>query len=100
MKDYARSFYKSQAWKTCRAAYARKKHYLCEDCLLRGIYTPGEIVHHIIEITPDNINDPRVTLNQDNLRLVCRKCHGEAHSPVKQGRRYVIAEDGAVIVRE
>lgn len=79
MKEYAKSFYKSQAWKNCRAAYFRKAGGLCEKCLSRGLYVPGEIVHHKTPITPDNINDPMVTLSFDNLELVCRSCHAEEH---------------------
>lgn len=76
-KEYAKSFYKSKAWQRCRDEYAKSVNWLCEDCLEQGIYKPGEIVHHMIEITPENINDPMVTLNWDNLRLVCRECHAE-----------------------
>ncbi len=97
-QDFARGFYGSQQWKDCRESYAKYKRYLCEDCLAKGLYTPGEIVHHIIHLNPENINDPSVTLNFDNLRLVCRKCHGEVHS--KKDRRYVIDDDGKVILRD
>lgn len=79
MKEYAKTFYKSQAWKNCRAAYFWKAGGLCEQCLSRGLYVPGEIVHHKTEITPANITDPRVTLNFDNLELLCRSCHAEMH---------------------
>lgn len=97
MREFATKFYKSQTWKDCRESYAKSKRYLCENCLAKGLYSPGEIVHHIVNITPENINDPRVTLNFDNLRLVCRKCHGEEHA--HKGRRYVIDELGNVITK-
>lgn len=64
----------------------------------KGILTTGEIVHHIEHLTPENISDPNVSLNFANLRLVCRKCHGEEHSTNE--RRYVIDEEGRVIARE
>ena len=79
MKPYAAKFYKSQAWKNCRAAYVRKVGGLCEKCLSRGQYVPGDIVHHKTPITPDNIFDPQVTLSFDNLELLCRNCHAEEH---------------------
>ena len=47
--DYSKSFYNSKAWKDLRL--------------------------YIEEITPDNIDDPNVTLNEDNLELLCEKCH-------------------------
>lgn len=96
MQPYARAFYKSQAWKKCRESYARSQGYICETCAKKGLCTPGEIVHHIIEITPENINDPRVTLNWDNLRLVCRKCHGDEHA---HKRRYTIGLNGEIIIK-
>lgn len=97
MKSYAEEFYKGPAWQKCREAYARKQAGLCENCLKKGLYVPGEIVHHKTHITPDNINDPTVTLSFDNLQLLCRKCHGEAHSD-RPERRYTINRDGSVNV--
>lgn len=95
MKEYAREFYSSGAWKNTREAYAKYRHNLCEICLSKGIYTPGEIVHHKVHLTPLNINDPTVTLNWDNLQLVCRDCHARIHDRKK--RRYKIDEYGRVI---
>jgi len=78
-KDFARSFYSSKAWQDCRSEYAKRKHYLCEDCLRRGIYKPGVIVHHIEELTPFNITNPEIALGFDNLELLCRECHLREH---------------------
>ena len=97
MKDYAKGFYKSQAWKKCRAAYARSRGGLCERCLSKGIYTPGEIVHHKVHLTPDNIDDPTVTLDWNNLELVCRECHAAEHD--RRQRRWSIDELGRVTAR-
>lgn len=96
-RDFAYQFYNSQRWKDCRESYAKSKRYLCEDCLAKGLYTPGEIVHHIQPLTPENINDPGITLSFNNLRLVCRKCHGEEHA--YKERRYVIDEQGGVHIK-
>ena len=95
-----RAFYKTKEWKQCREAYARSVGYLCEDCLKRGIYSPGEIVHHKIELDPVNVYNPEVTLNPKNLMLLCRKCHGAKHSPYKKGIRYAIEDDGSVLVNQ
>lgn len=94
-KDFARAFYNSTAWKHCRAEYAKSQRYLCEDCLQKGILTPGEIIHHKQPITPENINDPSVTLSFDNLKMVCRKCHAEEHG--QRQRRYKVLSDGTII---
>jgi len=78
-KEFARSFYSSKAWQDCRNEYAKRRHYLCEDCLRRGIYKPGVIVHHIEELTPFNITNPEIALGFDNLELLCRECHLREH---------------------
>lgn len=78
-KAYARKFYSSKAWQDCRNEYAKRRNYLCEDCLRRGIYRPGVIVHHIIEIDPVTIEKPEIALNFENLELLCRECHDRRH---------------------
>jgi 5-methylcytosine-specific restriction endonuclease McrA len=103
LKEYASKFYKSKAWKDCRSAYLKSKGGLCERCLAQGIWKPGEIVHHKIHITPDNINNPNIILDWNNLELVCRDCHRLEHdSDIKHGRsrsprRYRVDENGKII---
>lgn len=94
MREFAESFYKSKAWQDCRAAYVKRVGGLCERCLARGMYVPGVIVHHKMHITPNNINDPAVTLNPDNLELLCRDCHGNEHRGFE--RRWKVDEAGRV----
>lgn len=113
-KAFARKFYSSKAWQDCRNEYAARQHYLCENCLRLGIYKPGEIVHHKIEIDPITIERPEIALNFDNLELLCRDCHAAAHeqsggrwSEVNRkkreardaGNRYVVGENGKIFSR-
>lgn len=83
-RDFAKSFYMSAAWKHCRKAYIEHVHGLCERC-----HKPGWIVHHKVYLTPDNINDPDVTLNFNNLEYLCLDCHNIEHGgegePIKEG---------------
>jgi 5-methylcytosine-specific restriction enzyme A len=95
MKEFARTFYKSKAWRNCRKTYAQSVGGLCEQCLKNGIYKAGEIVHHKTALTPDNINDPDISLSWDNLELLCRDCHAKAHGSTK---RYKVDEMGRVII--
>jgi 5-methylcytosine-specific restriction endonuclease McrA len=74
MKPWAKSFYKSKAWRQCRDAFFASRYGLCERC-----GKPGVIVHHKIKLTPSNINDPTVTLNWNNLELLCQDCHNKEH---------------------
>jgi len=96
MKPFAERFYKSRAWQDTREAYAKSKGGLCERCLERGLIVPGEIVHHIKPITQSNIDDPQITLNWDNLRLLCRPCHEAMHRGTE--KRYTVDELGRVTV--
>jgi len=87
------AFYKTKAWQSCRDDYIKSVGGLCERCLAKGLIVPAEIAHHKIHLNDNNINDPSVSLNFDNLEAVCRSCHGEIHGKKK---RYTIAEDGSV----
>ena len=69
-----RRLYKSKAWQKCRDAYYISRFGICERC-----GGPGVIVHHKIPITDKNIWDPNITLNFDNLELVCIECHNKEH---------------------
>ena len=60
-------FYQSRAWRKTRNAYINSVHSICERC-----GSPADIVHHKIYIDIDNINNPDITLNWDNLEAVCR----------------------------
>ena len=73
-KEYATTFYHSTAWRKTRDAFFRSKFGICELCA-----APADIVHHRKHITPENINDPSVTLNFDNLMCLCRECHNRIH---------------------
>ena len=94
MQDFARKLYTSKTWEKCRKAYASSVGGLCERCMAQGKVTPGEIVHHKIYISRDNVSDPNITLNFNNLELLCRKCHGEEHG--KSVKRFKVDEIGRV----
>lgn len=96
-KVYA--FYKTRMWRKVSKGYAKSVGGLCERCYQHGKIVTGEIVHHKIHVTAETIDDPSVTLNPDNLELVCRLCHAKEH-PEMYGhdeRRYKI-EDGVLIL--
>lgn len=78
-EQFANQFYSSIAWRRCRTAYKRSKGGLCERCLARGLIRPGTEVHHKHRLSPENINDPSVTLSWDNLELLCGECHDREH---------------------
>ena len=87
-KEYAKGFYNSKAWKETRDAYYKYRRGLCERCMEAGQQNPGTIVHHRNHITPQNINDPKVTLSFNNLELLCDDCHNKHHKATPRRVRY------------
>ena len=84
-REFSRSFYKSKAWKETREYIFNKYHGLCIEC-----GQPGEEVHHIIWLSPNNINNTDITLGENNLILLCRDCHIAKH------RKKEVTKDGLV----
>ena len=78
-EEFADAFYKSFAWKKCRDSYLNSVGRLCERCAAKGLIVPADQVHHKIKLTPQNINDPMVSLNHDNLEALCIDCHQAEH---------------------
>jgi 5-methylcytosine-specific restriction endonuclease McrA len=91
MREFARSFYKSTAWKKCRESYIAKVFGLCERC-----GSGGKIVHHKIYLNERNINEPSVTLAHENLELLCHCCHNQEHMISKKNiiKNYFFDEYG------
>ena len=72
-----KQFYASREWLRFRAAVIAERGLVCQHCG-RVIAHIGEAtVHHVTELTADNVNDPNVALNPDNVLVVHRKCHDE-----------------------
>ncbi len=92
-KEYAKNFYNSKAWQSCRASFIAKRIMidggLCEHCK----DSLGYIVDHKKEITPENINNVNITLNHDNLQYLCLKCHN-TKTFSKDKRRCTFDEEG------
>lgn len=65
-----RMVYKRKRWQRCRSAYFALRLGICERC-----GEPGEIVHHVEELTVENCTDPNIAYGFDNLELLCWSCH-------------------------
>ena len=94
-REFAERFYHSSQWYACRKSYIAERIAidggLCEDCRKEL----GEEVHHMIWLSPRNIDDQDITLNHKHLRLLCHVCHTRRHSkPTDQEVRYVFDEEG------
>ncbi len=71
-KDWAAAFYASKRWQMQRAYILGRDKYTCQA---PGCHDVATEVHHIVELTPENIHDPRIALGEDNLTSLCRACH-------------------------
>ena len=96
-REFARAFYNSMAWKKCRESYKARRRAIdggmCEVCGME----PGRIVHHKIWLTPENIGNPDIALNHDNLRLDCWSCHEKEQDGEDDGmNHYVFGADGQI----
>lgn len=92
-KEWARQFYNSKAWKNTRRYILNRDKYTCVYC-----YNRAEEVHHIIELTPSNINDVNISLNPDNLISLCSDCHKKitkGAGDIQEG--YIFNEKGEVV---
>ena len=85
-------FYKSVSWQVAREIKIRDANGKCERC---GAL--GEEVHHIKRLTVHNVTDPNISLNQENLELLCKKCHNEEHKRFSKSQQF--DEDGNLISR-
>ena len=95
--DFEKTFYASWQWVKCRRAYMDSKAGLCERCLARGLIEPAAEVHHKIRLTADNVTDPEIALNWNNLECLCTACHKAEHTgPGRKGRRWTVDEWGRV----
>ena len=95
------AFYVSWKWRKCRTAFAKTKGNMCERCLRRGIIEAGSKdrpleVHHKIPLTAENINDASVTMNWDNMELLCKTCHDEERE--RKPKRWHVTPDGRVVL--
>ncbi|MDD3122650.1 MAG: AAA family ATPase [Candidatus Izemoplasmatales bacterium] len=99
-REFAKSFYRTEAWIKARKFAFDRDYGLCQQCLEKGItdsdgeLIPGEEVHHKIFLRPSNINDPFITLNPDNLITLCRNCHMDIHRKKKKRRNTLNIKSG------
>lgn len=83
-KEFAKKFYNSKAWKECRQSFIAYRITIdggmCEHCKDKL----GYIVDHKEELTPENINNPDVTLNHNNFQYLCLVCHNRKTFGINQ----------------
>ena len=77
------NFYKSDAWKLAREIKITQVNGRCERC--GGL---GQEVHHIVRLNVNNVSDAGVSVNQDNLELLCKDCHNKEHNRFNKVKKF------------
>lgn len=72
---------------------------MCERCFQRGDLHAAKVVHHIIHLTPENVDDPHISLSFDNFQRLCQDCHAAVHSSAPESR-VTFDEMGNVVWKE
>ena len=94
-------FYKCNEWKKLKQILMQERvnekgELLCEHCGKPIFHTYDCIPHHYkIPLSLENVNDPNVSLNKDNLMLVHFKCHNEIEKRFCSFQRKVYLVNGA-----
>ena len=102
-QEFSKKFYNSKEWKIFRAnlilkIMAETGTVKCEMCN-KEITEPKERqFHHIKELTPLNIYDVNITLNEENIMLLCQHCHNKVHNRYCKGVNKPKKEKGIYIV--
>lgn len=73
------AFYKSNEWVQFRLVYIAEHEPICTDCGKFIVESKELHLHHIEELTLENVNDYNVSLNPDNLTILCHDCHNKRH---------------------
>lgn len=77
-------FYNKKEWIAVRDYVRKRDKMTCRRC--GGFGLKHYEVDHIIELNWDNVDDPTISLNPDNLQLLCRRCHALKTSDDKRGK--------------
>ena len=85
-------FYHSTAWRKCRLFVLHQRHYTCEICGKRGTE-----VHHKIALNENNVGNPDISLNPDNLQLLCHECHTRITAGMLGTMRVTFDKEGKVV---
>ncbi len=81
-KQLYQGVYQDKRWSRVRAVKF-SDNPLCEQCLLKGIVTITQEVHHIIPIDVYHL-DEELAFDIDNLMSLCNECHSKIHLELRQ----------------
>ena len=73
-----KSFYRKDAWRGMRDYIYQRDGARCRECK-KFTYGKSAHVHHVIPIS----EDPSLKLDEENLILLCPKCHAKIENETK-----------------
>lgn len=86
-------FYKSKKWQAFREIIIDRDtksdgFVYCAHCMKPILNKYDLIVHHLKELSADNVNDYSISLDPDNVVCVHFKCHNQIHDRFTGGSKY------------
>lgn len=77
-------FYTSKEWLSFRAILItdnirKNRKLICEHCGKEILKSIEAIGHHKIELTDDNVDNVSISLNPDEVEIICFDCHNKEH---------------------
>ncbi len=90
-----KKFYLSKEWIELRRNLIIERGPICQRC--KTIYTDTSklIGHHTIELTPENVINPSISLNKELIEIICHDCHNIEHRRFGHNKRDVYIVYGA-----
>ena len=87
-------FYKSNEWRRFReTVIAERLHedgFTYDEETGRPIVKAYDVIlHHVIELTEENVNDYEISLNPANIKIVSHRTHNYIHDKLGYSRRQV-----------
>lgn len=87
-------FYRSKEWTDFRLYLIAKRTkadgFVYDEVTGKRIVKAYDIIlHHKIELTLENVNDAKITLNEDNIQIVSFKTHNEIHNRFGKWTRHI-----------
>ena len=74
------SFYGGEMWQKFRMLIINQRGLKCEYCGELVARASDLTLHHIKELTPENVHDTSISLNPDNVMVVHFNCHNHIHN--------------------
>ena len=76
-----KQFLKSTEWQLFRQQIILERGPVCEYCKETIVISKAIQIHHTpIELTDENVNDVNISLNPDNVKIACIRCHNKEHN--------------------